>query len=158
VYEVHYRAVNETRFRLLRKGMSESVLAWDTSTVPNGRYVLKVLATDSPGNPESLALSGEKESLPFEVDNTPPAVTATLVQRAPLRIRAQVKDDNSLIRKAEYSVDGGRWQEVHPLDGINDAQEETYEFSPELAAGPHVIVVRATDLLGNVASARVEIP
>ena len=57
-------------------------------------------------------------------------------------------------------MDGGRWQEVHPADGINDALEETYEIAlGELAApGPHVVVVRATDLLGNVSTARVEVP
>ena len=70
------------------------------------------------------------------------------------------KDDSSIIRKAEYSVDGGRWREVHPTDGINDALEESYEISLADLAGPspHVVVVRATDLLGNVATARVEVP
>src|SRR6185436_6664060 len=119
VYDIYYRALRDTRFRLLRKGLTEGVLAWDTSTVPNGRYVMKVVASDTPGNPESLALSGEKESAPFDVDNTPPVVTATLMPGSPARVRAVVKDDSSIVRKAEYSTDGGRWQEVHPTDGIN---------------------------------------
>ena len=75
-------------------------------------------------------------------------------------MRAVARDDSSLMRKAEYSIDGGRWEEIHPLDGINDALEETYEFPPEGLSrpGPHIVVVRATDLLGNAATARVEIP
>jgi hypothetical protein len=74
-------------------------------------------------------------------------------------VRATVIDDSSLVRKAEYSIDGGRWEEVHPVDGINDAREESYEFSPRLAPpGPHIVIVRATDLLGNVATARIEVP
>jgi hypothetical protein len=156
-YEVHYRAVADKRFRLLRKGMTEAVLAWDTSTVPNGRYVVRVTTSDSPGNPEGLALTGDKESVPFDVDNTPPVVTATATGG---RVRVLVKDDSSLVRRAEYSVDGGRWQDVHPLDGINDATEEVYEIQPrDLAgAGPHTVTVRASDLLGNVATGRVEIP
>jgi hypothetical protein len=159
VYDVYYRAARDSLFRLLRKGLTDAVLAWDTSTVPNGRYVLKVVARDTPSNPEALALAGDKESLPFEVDNTPPSVVATLGDSRPARVRAVVRDDSSLIRKAEYSVDGGRWHEVHPIDGINDAMEETYEIQlPELAGPPpHLVVVRATDLLGNVASARVEV-
>ena len=159
VYDIYYRATRDTQFRLLRKGLTEGVLAWDTSTVPNGRYVMKVVASDTPGNPESLALSGDKESAPFDVDNTPPVVTVTLMPGSPARVRAVVKDDSSIVRKAEYSTDGGRWQEVHPTDGINDAPEETYEIPMANlpGAGPHVVVVRATDLLGNVASARVEV-
>jgi hypothetical protein len=156
VYDVQYRAVGDTKVRTLRRATSDTVLAWDTSTVPNGRYVIKVIARDSPGNPESLALSGDKESTPFDVDNTPPAVGAALEGT---RIRATVSDDWSIIKKAEYSVDGGRWNEVHPVDGINDARQERYDITPGpfTEPGPHLLVVRATDLLGNVASARVEL-
>jgi hypothetical protein len=160
VYDVHYRTVGDSRWRLLRKGLSDAVLAWDTSTVPNGRYVIRVTAGDAPGNPPDLALQGELESTPFDVDNTPPTVTATLQPGTPPRIRASVRDDSSLIRRTDYSLDGGRWQEVLPLDGINDSAEETYEVTPSGLAGPgpHILVLRAADLLGNVATARVELP
>ncbi len=160
VYDVAYRAVADRAFRPLRKGLTEAVLAWDTSTVPNGRYVIRVTASDSPSNPAALALSGDKESLPFEVDNTPPVVTVTLLSRTPARVRAVVRDDASAIRRAEYSIDGGRWEEVPPVDGINDSREETYEVTlgALAGAGPHIVVVRASDSLGNVASARVEVP
>jgi hypothetical protein len=158
-YDVYYRAVGDNGFRILRKGLTDAVLAWDTSTVPNGRYLVKVVASDAPTNPAALALTGEKESGPFDVDNTPPVVTAVLAG-SPASIRAVGRDDASAIRRAEYSVDGGRWEEVYPLDGINDGLEETYEFAPQglSGPGPHLVVVRATDLLGNVATARVEVP
>ncbi|HET8644360.1 MAG TPA: hypothetical protein VFO85_02650, partial [Vicinamibacteria bacterium] len=120
-YDVYYRPVADTRFRLLRKGLTDAVLAWDTSTVPNGRYLVRITASDAPSNPERLALTAERESEPFDVDNTPPSVTASLTQNSPLRVRATVRDDSSLVRRTEYSIDGGRWEEVHPLDGINDA-------------------------------------
>jgi hypothetical protein len=159
-YDVSYRRVDDTRFRPLRKALTDAVLAWDTTTVPNGRYVIRVTATDAPSNPEALALTVDKESAPFEVDNTPPAVTAMLVQASAPVIRAVVRDDSSMVRRADYSVDGGRWREVHPVDGINDALEETFEIpTAELPPpGPHVVVVRASDLLGNVSTARVLVP
>jgi hypothetical protein len=159
-YDVYYRAVGDSRYRILRRGLTEAVLAWDTSTVPNGRYFIKVVASDAPANPTGLALAGEKESAPFDVDNTPPTVAATVLEGGSSRLRAVARDDASALRRAEYSVDGGRWEEVYPVDGINDGLEETYEFSPQglSGPGPHVVVVRATDLLGNVASARVELP
>ena len=159
-YDVYYRRVADTRFRLLKKGLTDSVLAWDTTTVPNGRYVIKVVASDAPSNPAGVALVGEKESVPFDVDNTPPTVTVSVLHNSPARVRVVVKDDSSIVRKTEFSVDGAKWQEVHPLDGINDSLEETYEFTlgEVTGPGPHVVVVRASDLLGNVATGRVEIP
>ncbi len=159
-YDVYFRSTSETRFRLLRKGLTEAVLAWDTSTVPNGRYLVRVVASDAPSNPSGLALTGSKESTPFDVDNTPPTLMAQLLAAAPGRIRAIAKDDASPLRRAEYSVDGSRWEEIYPVDGINDGREETYEFAPEglVGTGPYVIVVRAIDLLGNGASVRVELP
>jgi hypothetical protein len=141
---------------VLRRGLNEPVLAWDTTTVPNGRYVVRVAASDGPSNPEALALRAGRESEAFDVDNTPPSVTA---QATGGRVRVQVKDDSSPVRRTEYSVDGSAWEEVHPTDGISDTPEETYEFAPETTTpGPHMVVIRSMDLLGNVASARVEIP
>jgi hypothetical protein len=158
-YDVHYRPLGEQRFRVLRQGLGDPVLAWDTSTVPNGRYVVRVTASDAPSNPDALALAGDRESTPFDVDNTPPGVALIIAGRSPLRVGATVTDETSLVRKAEYSIDGGRWEEVHPVDGINDARQESYEFSPRpTTPGPHLLVLRASDLLGNVATARIEIP
>jgi outer membrane protein assembly factor BamB len=160
VFTVEYRAQDDDHYHLLRKGFTEPVVAWDTSTVPSGRYVVRVTASDSPGNPEGLALTGTKESVPFDVDNTPPSVSATLLSRSPLKVRAVVKDDHSVVRKAEYSVDGGRWHEIYPSVGINDGLEETYEITiTDLAGqGRHTVVVRGADLFGNVATARLDVP
>ena len=159
-YDVHYRRVGDKRFRPLGRNLTEPVLAWDTSTVPNGRYVIRVTGTDAPGNPDALALNGEKESAPFDVDNTPPAVAVSLAPGTPARVHVVVRDDSSQVRRAEFSVDGGRWQEVHPRDGINDDLEETYDITLRDLAGPspHMVVVRASDLLGNLATGRVEVP
>ena len=160
VYDVFYRPLGDNRFRLLKKGVTDAVLAWDTTTVPNGRYIVKVAASDAPSNPTGITLGGDKESTPFEVDNTPPAVTVTLTTNSPLRVRVTVKDDSSIVRRTEYSIDGGKWQETHPTDGINDSVEEAYDFPlGELSGpGPHVVVVRASDLLGNLSTGRVEVP
>jgi len=159
-YEVHYRRVGDTLFRPLGKNVGEPVLAWDTSTVPNGRYVIRVTGTDAPSNPMALALAGDKESAPFEIDNTPPTVVVSRVAGQPARVQVTVRDDSSHVRRAEFSIDGGRWQEVHPRDGINDALEESYDIPLRELAGPapHIVVVRASDLLGNVSTGRVEVP
>jgi len=135
-------------------------VAWDTSTVPNGRYVVRITVSDAPSNPPALALAADKESAPFDVDNTPPALVVTLREGRPPHVRVTARDEDSLLRRAEYSLDGGRWEEVHPQDGISDAREETYDIPlPDLAGpGPHLVVVRAVDALGNSSTGRVEVP
>jgi hypothetical protein len=155
---VEYRAVGDERWRPLRADLVEPVFAWDTATVPNGRYVLRVVASDSPGNPPALARTGSKDSASFEVDNAPPALTASLDPQG--RIRVLVRDDASPVRKLELSTDAGRWEEVHPVDGIADSLEESYEIAlpAARATGPRIVVLRATDSLGNVATARVDVP
>jgi hypothetical protein len=87
-------------------------------------------------------------------------VVVSLAGGSPARVQVTVRDDSSQVRRAEYSVDGGRWQEVHPRDGINDAVEESYEIVLRDLSGPapHIVVVRASDLLGNLSTGRVEVP
>ena len=159
LFDVEYRAVGDERWRPLRTGLEEPVFAWDTATVPNGRYLLRVVASDAPGNPPAFALTGGKASASFEVDNLPPAIAATLDPRGESRIRVSVRDDASPVRKLETSIDAGRWEEVHPADGIADSREESYEIPlPPGTGRPRIVVLRATDLLGNVATARVDVP
>jgi len=71
-----------------------------------------------------------------------------------------VRDAGSAIRRLEFSVDAGRWQEVHPVDGINDSREETYDIpvAPSDSPVPRVVVVRASDFLGNIATGRIDVP
>jgi hypothetical protein len=160
LYDVEYRAVGDERWRALRADLVEPVFAWDTASVPNGRYVLRVVARDAPDNPPALALTGAKECASFEVDNASPTIAASLDPRTPGRIRATVRDDATPVRKLEMSVDGGRWVEVHPDDGISDSLEETYDIllPPATGGERRVVVLRAADLLGNVATARVDVP
>ncbi len=160
VYDVQYRALRDDQWRVLRKGLTEPVLAWDTTAIPDGRYVVRVTASDAPDNPPALALTGHKDSVSFEVDNAPPTLVASFVSGSTDRVRATARDAGSRIQRLEFSVDAGRWQQVYPLDGINDSSEESYEFAiPSTGGvGPHVVVLRVFDRLGNVATGRVDVP
>ena len=150
--------MGDERWSRLQSDLAEPVFAWETASVPNGRYVVRVVASDAPGNPPALAQSGSKDSASFEVDNAPPSIAASLDRGSPSRIRVTVRDDASPVRSLETSTDAGRWEEVHPRDGIADSLEETFEIPLPAAASGRVVVLRATDLLGNVATARVDVP
>jgi hypothetical protein len=159
-YDVEYRQEGETAWKPLKRGLTDAILVWDTTSVPNGRYVLRVVASDSPSNSPATALTGAIESTTFEIDNTPPSVTVSAVRRDGPRvvIAFEVRDEHSAVQKAEYSLDGDRWQAVYPRDGIADSRAEQFELVLEGEADARSVILRATDSLNNVASARGNAP
>jgi len=160
VYDVLYRREGEQGWKTLRKAMSESILVWDTTTIPNGTYFVKVVASDAPSNPMSTALSGELDSAAFEVDNTPPTITVSNVRVVSGRtyITFDVKDDHSPIRGVEFSQDGQRWRSVFPVDGIADSRDEHYELPVDGELGERGLTLRASDSMNNVATTHVDAP
>jgi hypothetical protein len=160
VYDVLYRREGEQGWKTLRKAMSESILVWDTTTIPNGTYFVKVVASDAPANPMSTALSGELDSSAFEVDNTPPVIAVTNVRVVSGRtyVTFDVKDDHSPIRGVEFSQDGQRWRSVFPVDGIADSREEHYELPVDGELGDRGLTLRASDSMNNVSTAHVDAP
>ena len=159
-YDVMYRREGETSWKALKRGMSEAILVWDTSSVPNGRYFVRVVATDTPSNSPTTALTGAMESTSFEIDNTPPTITVSSVRREGSRVTIafDVRDANSSVQKADYSLDGDRWQTIYPKDGIADSRFEQFELVLDGEAGARGLILRAADALNNVASARGEAP
>jgi hypothetical protein len=145
---------------VLRRDITDAIVVWDTTSVPNGRYTVRVVASDAPSNSPTTALTGWLESTTFEIDNTPPSVDVTAVRRegARLVIAFEVRDEHSAVQKAEYSLDGDRWQTVYPRDGIADSRDEQFELVLEGEAAARGVILRATDALNNVASARGEAP
>ncbi|MGB7220360.1 MAG: hypothetical protein WBD07_16300 [Vicinamibacterales bacterium] len=158
VYDVLYRGEGETTWKALRQAISDSVLVWDTTAVPNGTYVVKIVASDVPSNPGGDALSGELESSTLEVDNTPPVVVVggVRVDRGRSIVTFEVKDDHSPIQRVEVSEDGQRWRGVSPVDGIADSREERYQLTLDGVLGERGLTIRAIDTMNNVAAAHVD--
>jgi len=159
-YDVMFRREGETTWKELRKGMTESILVWDTNTVPNGTYFVKIVASDAPSNPLSNALAGEMESNAFEIDNTPPdiIVRSVRVDRGRTVISFDVKDDHSPVQRVEFSQDGQKWRGVFPVDGIADSRDEHYELPIDGELGDRGLTLRATDTMNNIATAHVDAP
>jgi sugar lactone lactonase YvrE len=157
-YDMFYRREGETSWKLLKRGMSEQILVWDTTSVPNGRYTVRIVASDLPANSASTALTGARESTAFVIDNVPPVITVTSARRENGRaiISFDVRDANSSVQKVEYSLDGDKWQSVYPKDGIADSRFEQFELVIEGEAASRGVTLRATDALNNTASARGE--
>src|SRR4051812_35275790 len=160
VYDVLFRREGEAAWKTLRKATSDAILVWDTTTVPNGTYFVKIVASDAASNPISNALTGELDSVAFEVDNTPPvfALGTVRVDRGRTIIPFDVKDDHSPIQKVEFSQDGQRWRGVFPVDGIADSREEHYELAVDGELGDRGLTLRASDSMNNIETINVPRP
>ncbi len=160
-YSVYYRSLSETNFRLLKEHSRENFYTVDGASLADGRYVFKVIASDTLDNPPGYALSGDRISEPIDIDNTPPVVrnaSPPQVTADHIRINFDVEDATGRIKRADVSIDGGAWHEVFPDDGIADSQRERYSLDLAVAgAGEHTISLRAFDNSNNVGNLSVTV-
>ena len=157
-YDVFYRREGDTGWKALRRALTDPLFVWDTVSVPDGTYVLRVVASDAPSNPQALILSGEADSLPFDVDNTPPLIRVIGARRDGARtvIAFEAADAQSAIQRVDYSIEAGRWRPVAPADGICDSRLERFEIVVDGATSG--VVLRVIDAMGNGTTARAEAP
>jgi sugar lactone lactonase YvrE len=156
IYRLWFRQENESVWRPLGgpEPLTKPEYDWNTESVPDGRYVVRVWASDEKVTPHDRALDYSYESTPFLVDNTKPEVTD--LKASPPNLTGKVKDDASTISQIEYSIDGGDWRPATPADGLLDQRSEGFSVTlPSLPPGPHVVTVRAFDSADNIGTARV---
>jgi hypothetical protein len=154
VYSFYFRGEKESDWKLLRKDLEERFLTLESDTLPDGKYQVRVVASDAPSNPKSSTLAGELISTLFNVDNTPPQVqvSSQVAQERSAVLKFKASDTVSALRKAESSIDGKEWEAVFSIDGIVDSKTEEFEIKTEpLASGEHTIALRVYDSNGNVA-------
>ena len=73
-----------------------------------------------------------------------------------MQLTATLRDLLSPLKLAEASLDGKEWRPVHPVDRVMDelAEEITVDFESP-GDGPLTIIMRSSDLAGNVGVSRV---
>jgi len=161
IYSVYYRGEGESRWLLLKDNLTDKAYSFDASLLPDGGYIVKVVASDAPSHSPGEALTADKTSRRFEVDTTPPRIenlTAS-IEGGQIHVRFRAADGFSTIKRAEYSVDAGDWKYVEPVGQLSDAKTEDYDFklAPEAgkdAASEHVVVVRVYDKYDNMGAAK----
>lgn len=152
LFDVYYREVGESAFKLLRSALTDSFIAIDGQSLSDGHYIFRVVAKDTPSNPDSLALSGEKISEPVTIDNTPPIVT--VVNSSLTQVVFEGVDKASFITRAEYSINAGDWRPLYPQDGISDSPTERYFVDLPGDGGDYAVTLRVFDVNGNSGNAR----
>ena len=168
VFSIYYRGENESRWLLLKDGVSDRFCTFDANLLPDGGYTMLVVAGDTPSHSPGEALFAQRTSPRFEVDNTAPIIEAltAVLEGKQIHVRFRAKDSFSNIKHAEYSLDGSDWQFVEPASQLSDSKVEDYDFRvpvPQSATPPplttatsndHVVVVRAFDRFDNLVTAK----
>jgi hypothetical protein len=131
----------------LRENIDETQVNFDTSQLPDGRYELRLVASDAGDNPDA-PLTAAKEGVEFDVDNSAPKIA---FPRNGEDVTVRITDDLSPVGRVEYSTDAEKWIRVTPLDGIADSRDETFHLKRSDVDGKFV-VVRAVDQFFNVAT------
>jgi hypothetical protein len=148
MYTLRIRGVNETDWKPLKDKLTERHYTFDSTAYADGEYRIRVTASDQPGNPGGEALSGQLDSSPILIDNTPPMISELIASRVgtELRVKWKARDSQSVIRRAEYAIDGEDWVLVDPVSKLSDAQSLAYSLTiPDVKSGEHTIAVRVTD-------------
>ncbi len=152
-YSVAFRPRGSGKWLRLRDNLDETQINFDTSQFPDGVYELRLTVTDALDNPD-MPLTDVKEGVEFQVDNTPPVISAR-TEGDDVIIR--VTDKIGTIGRVEYSADAQRWTRLTPVDGIADSGDETYKVKRSSVEGKFVIV-RAVDSFYNVATESITLP
>jgi WD40 repeat protein len=158
VFLLYYRGEGEKNWRLLKDRIENRFYSWDTTTMPDGAYVLRVVASDAPSNPPDEALTAERQSDRFEVDNTPPEIRNLRAEPngGEVRMRFDARDAASALGHASFSLDAADWELVFPAGRLTDARQESYDFVlHNLPPGEHTVAVQAFDRFDNAVTAKV---
>jgi len=159
-YRVSFRREGQTQWRDALKSdevLTKTELDWDTSALPEGKYRIRVEASDEPANPPDQVQKHALESDTVIVDNTPPRIEA--LQLTGRRLRARVVDGTSPIARVEIAIDGRTdFRPLAPADGIFDTVDERIDtdVSAVVPPGSHIVVIRAFDAAGNSVSRDIE--
>jgi hypothetical protein len=152
-YRVYVRKDGWKNWVLLDEDLIKPEYEWDTTTTPSGHYQVKVVASDHKDNPPDEALTGERISPAFPVAHETPKVVVKVagMDGDQAVIEATAADPLVRLTAAAFAVNGKKWENVFPTDGLFDSKSETFKFKTEaLKPGTYVLVLKVRDAAGNV--------
>jgi len=159
IYKIDFRKLDRTNWIELKDELDAASFEWDAKTVEDGRYEVRVTASDERNNTTSTKLTGSRISDPVVVDNTGPVVknitTSALKNNGQYRVfEIEVQDELSAIGKLEYTIDSNAdWIGTVPDDLVYDTTDENFtikiDVKEDLPKGDHVLTIKVSDAVGN---------
>jgi hypothetical protein len=132
--------------------LNDDSIDWDTTDVPDGSYVVKVVVSNAKRNPDDPKTT-EVRSKPFVVVNSLPyALFQAPAKPAPLPATFKFGADGAWLASAEYKFDDDDdWSAWLPVEGLLNRRFEEFKApAAPTEAGDHVLHMRVRDAAGNV--------
>ncbi len=117
---------------MLRQGLTQPVIAWDTVAMPDGRYTLRIVARRRRVESRGVRARRARGRARASKSTTPrPASRSSRADagQSGHRVIFTAEDDISSIQSVEYAVNSGKWTIVFPTDGIADSKQESFDFT-----------------------------
>jgi hypothetical protein len=160
IYKIDFRKLARTNWIELKDELEATSFEWNARTVEDGRYEIRVTASDERSNTVTTRLLGSRVSEPIVVDNSGPVVTdidatAELDDEDRYEVfKITVSDELSAIGKLDYTIDSNAdWISAVPDDLVYDTIEEDFtvrvDKEEKLPPGDHVLTIRVSDAVGN---------
>jgi len=158
-YRVAYREEGQDVWRDMFSEdvvLNDAKYTWDTNSVPDGYYVVRVEVSDEEANPDDRTLRSSDVSEPIRVDNHPPRIDELSERKG--QVRGRVVDALGPIARIQMSIDAGPWRDVFPSDSLLDSGDERFEAPiGAIGAGNHIVAIRAFDAAGNQANREITV-
>lgn len=160
IYTIDFRKVGRTSWIKLKDDLETNTFEWDAKTVEDGRYEIRVTASDEKSNTTSTKMTGSRISDPVVVDNTGPVIrdmkmTSASKDNVQFKVfQIEVSDELSAIGKLEYTIDSNaNWISTVPDDSVYDTTNENFtipiDAKENFPKGDHVLTVKVSDVVGN---------
>jgi hypothetical protein len=153
IYKIDFRKIGRANWIELEDEIEAGSFEWDGKTVEDGRYEVRVTASDERSNTTTTKLKGSRISEPVVVDNTGPVIKRHSVEKdkRAVTLKLQISDELSAIDEVYYTVDSNaEWIGAMPDDLVYDTTREDFTIVIEdLKAGEHIVAVRVADAVGN---------
>jgi hypothetical protein len=159
-FSLEIKGENEQGWKPLKDKIKDRYFSFDATAFGDGKYQVRVTASDSIANPLSQGLSAQGVSAPFLIDNTAPKIldlgASPTGGRVNLRFKAS--DAASVVSKAEISLNGNDWRLIDPTVRLADSKDLEFQVLVDRpGAGELTIAVRVTDEFDNQSVEKVTI-
>ena len=161
-YRVAFKRDGQNLWRDATKpdeSLTKTEYEWETQALPEGKYRVRVEASDESANPPEQTQKHSLESQAVLVDNTPPVIKELAITGR--RLKAHVIDGAGPIARVEMTIDGKlEWRPLASIDGVLDTADESIDsdVAALVPPGSHIVAVRAFDAAGNAVTREVETP